>query len=74
MTSILDTINSLLIKCEDYEIRAHFQESITSFFKIKNCVTFERKKKTNDTVSCPNMVEAAVEKLSSSNFANVHDF
>lgn len=34
----------------------------------------ERNKETNDTISCLNIVEAAVEKWSSCNFANVHDF
>lgn len=51
-----------------------FRNKKTSFLKIVNCVILERKKKTNDNILCPNIVEAAVEKLPSSNFAKVHNF
>lgn len=64
-------------------IRAHFRNNELVFLKLKILSVIlernkndilERNKKTNDTISCPNIVEAAVEKWSSSNFANVHDF
>lgn len=63
-----------LLNVKTMKLELVFRNKKTSFLKIVNCVILERKKKTNDNILCPNIVEAAVEKLPSSNFAKVHNF
>lgn len=63
MTSFLGIINSHLIKCGDYEIRAHFSQQRTSFLEVENRIILEMKKKINDTISCPSRVEETVENF-----------